>query len=184
MSNEQVLDALVRLTYGMYVVTSRADDRMNGQISDALMQVTLEPPRVAVSISRNELTHELIASSGLVGVSVLSQDVPMDLILLFGFRSGRDVDKFEYVKYKTGVTGVPLLAENVVTVFEGKVVERVDLGTHTVFVVEVTDGAVLSQAPALTYAYYQEHMRGRTHKNAPTYRPAPVKKQPQEGAPE
>lgn len=175
MSNEQVLDALVRLTYGMYVVTSRAGDRMNGQVSNALAQVTLEPPRVALSVNKAELTHEFVLESGVMGVSVLAQSAPMDLILLFGFRSGRDTDKFEFVDHRKGVTGVPLLTKDVVAVFEGKVVERVDLGTHTVFVVEVTDGAVLSQAPALTYAYYQEHLRGRTHKNAPTYRPAPVK---------
>jgi flavin reductase (DIM6/NTAB) family NADH-FMN oxidoreductase RutF len=176
MSNEQVLDALVRLTYGLYVVTSRAGDRMNGQISDALMQVTLEPPRVALSISRNELTHELIAESGLVGVSVLAPSVPKETILLFGFRSGRDTNKFECVDHRKGVTGVPLLVKDVVSVFEGKVVERVDLGTHTVFVVEVVDGRVVADDPPLTYAYYQEHLRGATHKNAPTYRPAPVKK--------
>jgi flavin reductase (DIM6/NTAB) family NADH-FMN oxidoreductase RutF len=176
MSNEQVLDALVRLSYGMYVVSSRVGDRMNGQISNALAQVTLEPPRVALSISKNELTHELIASSGLVGVSVLALTVPKETILLFGFRSGRDKDKFECVDHREGVTGVPLLVKDVVSVFEGKVVERVDLGTHTVFVVEVVDGRVVADGPPLTYAYYQEHLRGATHKNAPTYRPAPVKK--------
>jgi len=181
MSNEKVLDALVRLTYGLYVVSSRAGDRMNGQISDALMQVTLEPPRVALSVNKAELTHELIASSGLVGVSVLAPSVPKETILLFGFRSGRDTDKFEFVDHREGVTGVPLLTKDVVSVFEGKVVERVDLGTHTVFVVDVVDGRVVADGPPLTYAYYQEHMRGATHKNAPTYRPATVKKDPQEG---
>ena len=181
MSKEQVLDALVRLTYGMYVVTSRLGDRMNGQISNALAQVTLEPPRVAVSIAREELTHEFILESGVLGISVLAQSVPMDLILLFGFRSGRDTNKFEFVDHREGVTGVPLLTKDVVSVFEGKVVERVDLGTHTVFIAEIVEGEVLSPAPVLTYAYYQAHRRGATHKNAPTYRPAPVKKEPQEG---
>ena len=103
------------------------------------------------------------------------------MILLFGFRSGRDTNKFEFVDHREGVTGVPLLTKDVVSVFEGKVVERVDLGTHTVFIAEIVEGEVLSPAPALTYTYYQEHLRGRTHKNAPTYRPAAVKKQPQEG---
>jgi ferric-chelate reductase [NAD(P)H] len=171
MSKQEALEALWRLTYGMYVVSSRVGDRMNGQISDALMQVTIEPPRVAVSVSRNELTHELIVKSGLVGVSVLAPSVPKETILLFGFRSGRDTDKFEFVDHREGVTGVPLLVKDVVSVFEGKAVESVDLGTHTVFVVDVVDGQVVADGPPLTYAYYQEHMRGATHKNAPTYRP-------------
>ncbi|HUX00879.1 MAG TPA: flavin reductase family protein [Phycisphaerae bacterium] len=181
MSKEQALEALWRLTYGLYVVTSRQGERINGQITDALAQVTLEPPRIALSVNKAELTHDFLAESGVLGVSVLAQSAPIDLILLFGFRSGRDVNKFEYAEHKTGVTGVPLLTKNVVAVFEGKVVERVDLGTHTVFIAEIVEGEVLSPAPALTYTYYQEHLRGRTHKNAPTYRPAAVKKQPQEG---
>lgn len=183
MSKERALEALGRLTYGLYVVSSRSGVPINGQITDALMQVTLEPPRIAVSLAKAERTHEFISESGVVGVSVLARDAPMDLILLFGFRSGRDVNKFEYVKYKTGITGAPLLADHAVAVFEGKVANRVDLGTHTVFLVEVIDGEVLSAAPALTYAHYQEHLRGRTHKNAPTYRPTPLKKKPQKGAP-
>ena len=72
MSKEQALEALWRLTYGLYVVTSRVGDRMNGQISNALAQVTLEPPRVALSVNKAELTHELIAESSVVGVSVLA----------------------------------------------------------------------------------------------------------------
>jgi flavin reductase (DIM6/NTAB) family NADH-FMN oxidoreductase RutF len=181
MSKQQALEALWRLTYGMYVVTSRAGERMNGQISNALAQVTLEPPRVALSVNKAELTHELIAESGLVGVSVLAPSVSKETILLFGFRSGRDTNKFEFVDHREGVTGVPLLTKDVVSVFEGKVVERVDVGTHTVFVVEVVDGQVVKDGPPLTYAYYQEHMRGATHKNAPTYRPVPVKKETQKG---
>jgi len=180
-SKTQALEALWRLTYGMYVVSSRVGDRINGQISNTLMQVTLEPPRIALSINKAELTHELIAESGVVGVSVLAPSVPKEVILLFGFRSGRDTDKFEFVDHRKGVTGVPLLTKDVVAVFEGKVVERADLGTHTVFVMEVVDGRVVADGPPLTYAYYQEHLRGATHKNAPTYRPAPVKKEPQEG---
>jgi len=164
---QKVLD---QLTYGLYIVTSRVDRDLNGQISDALMQVTAFPPRVAVSINKEGLTHEYISKSGVFAVSVLARSTPMRFIGLFGFRSGRDVNKLAQVSHKTGVTGCPLVLENCVAAFEATVVERVDLGSHTVFIADVVRAEVLHPGPTLTYEYYTRHLKGKVPRNSPTYR--------------
>ncbi len=156
-------------SYGLYVVTSHRDGKLNGQISDALMQVTACPPTVAVSINKTELTHEYIAASGAFAVSVLSRQADMAFIGHFGFHSGRDLDKFDTIPYKPGKTGCPLVEKNAVAVFEAKVISTLDLGTHTLFVGEVLDGEELSGERVLTYHYYQQHMKGKASKNAPSY---------------
>ena len=162
-------DVLDTLNYGLYVVTSHLDGRLNGQITDALMQVTAVPPKVAVSISKNELTHEYIDASGVLAVSVLAESTPMAFIGLFGFRSGRDVDKLSQASHRVGANGCPLVLENTVAVFEGSVIDRVDLGTHTLFIADVTAAEMLTTAKPLTYAHYTQNMKGKVPKNSPTY---------------
>ena len=163
---QKVLD---NLSHGLYVVTSHLDGKLNGQISDALMQVTAFPPRVAVSINKDELTHEYILKSGVFAVSVLSRSADMPFIGLFGFRSGRDVDKISQVEHKIGETGCPLVTENAVAVFEAKVLQTVNVGTHTVFVGEVLAGEIIEDAEILTYRHYTQNMKGKVSKNAPSY---------------
>jgi flavin reductase (DIM6/NTAB) family NADH-FMN oxidoreductase RutF/rubredoxin len=161
--------ALYVLSYGMYVVTSRLGDKLNGQIANTVFQVCSEPPRIAVSINKNNLTHEYISKSGVLAVSVLDELTPMTFIGLFGFKSGRDVDKLVQVKYKSGVTGCPLVTENALAVMEGKVTGTADAGTHSIFVVDLAAGEVLGEGTPLTYAYYHEEKKGKAPKSAPTY---------------
>lgn len=161
--------ALWSITYGLYVVTSRGGDKLNGQIANTVFQVTAEPPRVAVSINRNNLTHEYISKSGVFAVSCLDEGTPMEFIGLFGFKTGRDVDKLASAKHRTGLTGGPVVTENALSVIEAKVVDKLDVGTHTIFVGEVVTAEVLRPGKPMTYAYYQEMKKGRAPKNAPTY---------------
>ena len=84
-----------KISYGVYIVTSKAGDRINGQTANALMQVCSSPPLIAMAINKENLTHEFIKKSGVFTVSILSQDAPPRLIGRFGFKSGREVDKFE-----------------------------------------------------------------------------------------
>ena len=96
--------ALYKLVYGLYVVSSRKEDRLNGQIANTVFQISSEPPTIAVSINKNNLTHEFIEQSKVLAVSVLSQDTPLSFIGHFGFKSGRDIDKLEGINYKIGGT--------------------------------------------------------------------------------
>ncbi|KPJ53074.1 High molecular weight rubredoxin [candidate division TA06 bacterium DG_24] len=175
MNDEGIIECLCDLSYGLYVVTSRLDDKLNGQIANTVIQVTAEPPRIAVSISKDNLTHEYISRSGVFGVSILEESTPMKFVGLFGFKSGRDVDKLSQTVYQTGETGCPLVTENVLSVMDARVIDQTDVGTHTIFVGEVVSGEILKKGRPLTYAYYHETKKGKTAKNAPTYRtPAPT----------
>jgi flavin reductase (DIM6/NTAB) family NADH-FMN oxidoreductase RutF len=159
------------LSYGLYIVTSLDGDRLNGQIVNTVIQVTSDPARVAVILNNQNLTHEFISKSGLFGVSVLDESAPMTFMGLFGFRSGRDVDKLSQVEFKIGVTGCPLVLEHALSVLEAKVINQIDLGTHTIFIGDTFNAEVLKDGRPLTYRYYQEFLKGKAPATAPTYNP-------------
>jgi len=159
------------LSYGLYIVTSRDGNRLNGQIVNTVIQVTSDPARVAVIVNKQNLTHEFISRSGLFGVSVLDESAPMTFLGLFGFRSGRDVDKLSQVQFKIGVAGCPLVVEHALSVLEARVIDQIDLGTHTIFIGDTVDAEVLKEGRPLTYRYYQEFLKGRAPATAPTYDP-------------
>jgi flavin reductase (DIM6/NTAB) family NADH-FMN oxidoreductase RutF len=159
------------LSYGLYIVTSRDKERFNGQIVNTVIQVTSDPARVAVIINKKNLTHEFILESKSFGVSVLEESAPLSFFGPFGFRSGRDFDKFAKVKFREGITGCPLVTEHALSCLEAEVFEEIDLGSHTVFIGNVVNSEVLTTGRPLTYRYYHENLKGKPSKNAPTYTP-------------
>jgi len=161
--------ALFKISYGLYVISSRDGDKFNGQIANTAIQATSEPASISVTLNKKNLTHEYVGKSGLFSVSVLAQDTPLNFIGHFGFKSGRDTNKFEGVKYKIGETGVPVVTENCVAYFECKLVSQHDVGTHTIFVGQVVGAEVLKEGDPMTYAYYHQVKRGTTPKTAPSY---------------
>jgi len=163
------LKVLRNCTYGLYVIGSRKGDRLNGQIANTVFQVTSEPPTIAVSINKQNLTHEFISESQFFTASILSQDTPLSFIGHFGFKSGRDVDKLKDVKYKLGETKAPILLDHSLAYLEAKVINQVDVGTHTIFVGELVGADVLNEGEPMTYAYYHQVKRGTTPKTAPSY---------------
>ncbi|HUT04297.1 MAG TPA: flavin reductase family protein [bacterium] len=169
MAAEIAPGALFCISYGLYIVSSRSGDKLNGQIVNTVVQVAASPPKIAVSINKENLTHEFISESGVFGVCVLDQTTPMTLIGRFGFRSGRDIDKFDKVEHKLGQTGVPLVTEHVLSVLEAKVIDAVDVGTHTLFVGELLSAEIVGTGDPLTYDYYHKYLKGKTPKNAPSY---------------
>lgn len=162
--------ALWSCSYGIYIVSSCDGEGANGQITNTVIQVSAEPPRISVAINKQNYTHGFIDRSGVMTVSVLGEDTPLPFIGRFGFRSGREIDKFEDVEFKKGTaTGCPCVTENAVSIFEGKVFDSVDVGTHTVFFADVVSGEVLGDSRPMTYAQYHAK-KGRAPKTAPTYR--------------
>jgi flavin reductase (DIM6/NTAB) family NADH-FMN oxidoreductase RutF/rubredoxin len=161
--------ALYKLGYGLYVVTSKKGDKLNGQIANTVFQITSEPPTVAVSINKKNLTWEYIKDSGVFAVSVICQDAPLSFIGQFGFKSGRDIDKLSGINHKVGQTGAPIILDNTTSYLEAKVSNEMDIGTHTIFIGEVIDGDVLNEKPCMTYDYYHQVKRGTTPKTAPSY---------------
>lgn len=169
MSGKLSYDVFREISYGLYVVTSRDGEKGNGQIVNTVLQVTSEPPKFAVIVNRENLTHDYIMKSGVFGVSVLSEDTPMTFIGLFGFKSGRDVDKLGKTTYIQGITGCPLVTEHALGVLECNVVIYLGVGTHTIFVGEVVQSQALGNGRPLTYEYYHTNLKGKTARNAPTF---------------
>lgn len=167
MTNELDLAAFWTLSYGLYIVSACDDGKLNGQISNTVFQITDQPAQICVSINKTELTHEFIQKSGKFGVTVLDQQAPMKLIGLFGFKSGREVDKLSQVNYKNSPSGCPLVTDHAVALLEAKVINQVDVGTHTLFVGEVTYTESLKKAEPMTYAYYHQVKRGKSPENSP-----------------
>jgi len=152
-------------------VTSKEDDRLNGQVINTAIQVTSEPPRVAVIINKKNLTYDYILKSGVFAISVLDESTPMKFFGPFGFRSGRAINKLDGILFKKGATGCPLLIEYCLSVLEARVFDKIDLGTHTIFVGDVLTTEMLKQGKPLTYHFYREELKGKSSKNAPTFAP-------------
>ncbi len=160
---------LHKISYGLYVVSSKKEDSINGQIANTVFQVCAEPPVIAVCINKQNFTHEFIVGSKVFSVSILSKETPMKFIGLFGFKSGRDVNKFEEINYKIGVTGSPIVTDNAIGYLEADVINSIDVETHTIFIGKILDAQIMNDGEPLTYAYYHEIKKGKAPKTAPTY---------------
>jgi flavin reductase (DIM6/NTAB) family NADH-FMN oxidoreductase RutF len=160
--NASLNQALFQVTHGLYVLTARSSERINGQCLDALMQVTNAPPRMAIGIGVRSLTHEMIAESGRFAVSVLDRENKScpDLIRRFGFQSGQDADKFANLPYELTEYGIPYLPD-AVAVYECTVIPEmtVDLGTHSLFVASVDRAGTRGGGEPLTYNEYRKNIR-------------------------
>ena len=163
------LKILYKLSYGLYLVSSKKGDELNGQIANTVFQVTSEPPAIAVSINKKNLTYEFIQKSRVFTVSILPKDAPMKFIGHFGFKSGRELDKFKDVNYKIGITSAPIVLDNSLGYLEAEVIGEVDSGTHTLFIGKVVNGEITGKGEPMTYAYYHQVKKGRAPKRAPTY---------------
>lgn len=163
-------EAFFRLTYGLYIVTAKSGDKMTGHISNTVFQVTAEPPRVAVCTNKNNYTTDLIDESGIFAVSMIAQNVDLPYIGRWGFKSGREIDKFDGVDYRIGKAGAPIILDKIIASLECKVLQRIDIDTHVMFIAECVEAESFPVAdPPLTYAYYREVIKGISPKNAPTY---------------
>lgn len=163
---------LQRLTYGMYIVSAREGDRINGQLSNTVFQAASEPPIISVCVNRQNVTHDMIERSGRFSVSVLDVTAPFTLIGMFGFRHGGQVEKFSDVPHKSTASGVPIVTVSTNAFIDAKVIGSVEAVTHTVFLGEIEDMGILGQGASMTYEYYRTVLKGLTPKNAPTYSPA------------
>jgi flavin reductase (DIM6/NTAB) family NADH-FMN oxidoreductase RutF len=166
MNNKQ---ALHKISYGMYILTSGKDNKFNGQIVNSVIQATSEPAIVAVCVNHDNLTHEFIENSKVYTFSILSEDAPVSLIGNFGFKSGRDIDKFKGINFRTGRNGVPIILDSVVAFLECELINQMDIGNHTMFLGRVIDGDIMSDKSPMTYAYYHTIKGGKAPKSAPHY---------------
>ncbi len=163
------LNAFFKITYGVYIITTKFEDKLNAMIATAVCQVTAEPVQMTLGINNESLTHELIMKSGYVGVGALRQATDFNFIGNFGFKSGRNIDKLQGIGFTSGTTGVPLVTDNTVAGFEGRVVDKMDAGTHTIFLIEAADARIFTEETPLSYEYYHKVIKGKSPKFAPTF---------------
>ena len=147
--------ALFKLSYGLFVLTAKDGDKDNGCIINTAFQVSENPTRIAISCQKNNLTREMIGKTKEFNLSVLSEDVPFEVIRHFGMQSGRDTDKFEKCEEDVRtVNGIKYIPKYTNAYFSVKVENSIDLGSHEFFVGEITESKVLSDRPSCTYAHY------------------------------
>ena len=150
---------MYKLTYGLFVVTAREGDKDNGCIVNTVSQVTSSPNRITVAINKQNYTHDMILNTGIFNVSVLTEKSKFSTYQNFGFKSGRDEDKFEKFTFVRAENGVVYIPEETNAFISAKVVEKIDLGTHTLFIAVVTNAEVLSEDKSVTYEYYQKNIK-------------------------
>ena len=164
------LQAFFKMSYGLYVLSSAFDGRQNGCIVNTVTQVTAEPPKVAVAVSKKNFTTELIEKSGVFNAVPLTQSADMEMIGRFGFKCGRDTEKYYGISFTVDENGVRYPSQHAAAFFSFKVLDKLDLDTHLLFVGEAVEAKKLSDEPVMTYDYYHTVVKGTTPPNAPSYK--------------
>lgn len=154
-------NAMYALSYGLFVLTARQGEKDNGCIINTAIQVTSAPNRISIAVNKSNLTHDMVLATKVFTLSVLSEEAEFSTFQRFGFQSGRDADKFDGFQAHTvrGENGILRVTRGVNAWLSCKVVETLDLGSHTLFLAEVEDGDLLTKAPSATYAYYQSSIK-------------------------
>ena len=158
-ANKNDLTALFRIGYGLYVVTSNDGRKDNGCIVNTVTQVTNTPNRVAVTINKQNYSHHVIKQTGVMNVNCLSVEAPFSVFETYGFKSGRNVDKFDGAEILRSDNGLVFLPRYINAFMSLKVEQAVDLDTHTMFICSLTECRVISDAETMTYTYYQNHVK-------------------------
>lgn len=158
-----------KLTYGLFVLTSRLGEKDSGCIINTAGQVTSEPNRISITVNQSNFTHDLIRESKRFNVSIISEAASFSLFQHFGFQSGRTVDKFaDYSDCKRSENGLYYITAGTNGYISACVEQKIDLGSHTMFIAAVKDMEVLSDIPSASYAYYQSHIKPKPQQSAAT----------------
>ena len=155
-----VSDPMLKLPYGLYVLTAKDGGKDNGCIINTAMQVTASPNQIAVIVNKMNYTHEMICNTGVFNLSVLSEEAPLEVFKNFGFQSGKNTDKFAgFENTARTENGICYLTAYTNTVISAELVDSKDYGTHTLFVAKVTEAKVLVEEPSMTYQYYFDNVK-------------------------
>ena len=162
-------NAMFKISYGLFVLSAKEGDKDNGCIINTVTQVTYAPQRITIAVNKENYTCKMIERTGIFNVSILTESVPFRLIQHFGFQKGIEVDKFASGQGLRSENGLKYIDENTNAYLSGKVIDSVDCGSHMIFLADVTEAVILSDAPSVTYAYYQEHIKPKPEKKVKGY---------------
>ena len=157
--------AFFKLNYGLYVLTAKDGEKDNGCIINTVMQVTDIPKRIAIAVNKENYTCDIISRTKVCNISVLTEDAPFVLFQRFGFQSGRKAEKFFGLNgVKRSANGVTYLTENACAYFSGNVAEEIDLGTHKMFVLDITEAENIGSGAPVSYSYYHKNIKPQPEK--------------------
>ena len=150
---------LFNIGYGLYVVTAK-DEKDNGCIINTVMQVTSDPLQIAIAVNKKNLTQQMISKTRKFNVSILTEEADFDIFKHFGYQSGRDVDKFaNFFDVKRSANGLYYITKNTNSYMSAYVQQEIDLGTHSLFIGQLVASERLSEAPTVSYDFYQKNIK-------------------------
>ena len=151
--------AMYKLTYGLFILTAKEEEKDNGCIVNTVTQVTTEPNRITVAVNKKNYTHDMILRTGTFNVSVLTENSRFETYRHWGFQSGAETDKMEGITFQRAENGIVYNEDQCNVYISAKVVSATDLGTHTLFLADVTDARALADEESVTYSYYQKNIK-------------------------
>ena len=152
--------AMYKLSYGLFVLTAKEGEKDNGCIINTAIQAASTPNQMSICVNKANYTHDMIMRTGEFTVSVISQRASFDLFKHFGFQTGREVNKFsDFTACDRGQNGIYYITEGTNAYISVKVAKTEDLGSHTMFIGEITDMEVLSGDASATYEYYMNYIK-------------------------
>lgn len=165
------LKVLMDLNYGLYIVTSKIEEKFSGCVVNTVTQITAEEkPKLVVAINKENYTSKLVLESKKINISVLSEKADMLLIGKYGFRTGKDINKLEGTEYKNGKNGIPIITQMTVSYMECNVLKVEDCGTHYLFILELQEAERINEEEKpMTYSYYHNVVKGKTPPKASNY---------------
>lgn len=158
-------NAMHKLTYGLFVLTAKDGNKGNGCIINTVTQVTSEPNRISITVNKSNYTHDMIVKTGEFNVSILTENSKFETYKHWGFQSGKNVDKCEAISFKRAKNGIIYIADETNAYISAKVISSIDLGTHTMFIADVTAMEVFSDDNSVTYDYYHKNIKSTTQKS-------------------
>lgn len=153
------INALMKIEYGLFCLTSKLNGKDNGCIINTVNQVTLTPCQVGISVTKSNLTHDMVFETGIFNLSILTKDTPFAVFKHFGYQSGKNVNKFANFDAKRSKNGIFYLDKESNAYLSCKVFQTIDLGTHSLFLAEVIDSEILNDKESVNYSYYLKNIK-------------------------
>lgn len=162
------LQILNNISYGMYIITTKGNNKNVGCIINTVCQITSEKPVISISLNKQNYTNKVLKETKKCSISILSEEANKELIGIFGYFSSKDTDKFKDTIYEE-IDGLPIVKEGSNAYIIGDVIDIISVETHDIFLIRVKKTAQLTNDTSMTYKYYHEVLKGKAPKKAPTY---------------
>lgn len=156
------------ISYGMYIITTKENNKNVGCFINTLIQITSTSPIIAISLNKENYTNKILKENKKCAISILTEETKQKTISTFGYFSSKDIDKFKDIKWEE-INNLPVVLENICGYIIGEVINIIDVNTHDIFLIKVCKTKKIAEKRPMTYRYYHEVLKGKAPKKAPTY---------------